>query len=182
MQLNTTLLNDYCKIYVADPEYTDVDALSAYVRVHRIELMQELHQYGILLFRGFKLQRHYEFHELIEHHFQLEPWHTFTPKKSGWFASLIRKYSENRAGDDRPYLNHNTVQLGSVENSIQGPHVEGGLYSTRSRYIALFCQEPADHLLETGFNNLEKNLGPFSSQRTTKILRRMESFFLYFNT
>ena len=33
MQLNTTLLNDYCKIYVADPEYTDVDALTAYVRV-----------------------------------------------------------------------------------------------------------------------------------------------------
>ena len=52
MQLNTTLLNDYCKIYVADPEYTDVDALAAYVRVHRTELMQELHQYGILLFRG----------------------------------------------------------------------------------------------------------------------------------
>ena len=80
MQLNTTLLNDYCKIYVAAPEYTDVDALTAYVRVHRTELMQELHQYGILLFRGFKLQRHYEFHELIEYHFQLEPWHTFTPK------------------------------------------------------------------------------------------------------
>lgn len=109
MQLNTILLNDYCKIYVADPEYTDVDALAAYVRVHRTELMQALHQYGILLFRGFKLQRHYEFHELIEHHFQLEPWHTFTPKKSGWFASLIRKYSENRAGDDRPYLNCNTI-------------------------------------------------------------------------
>ncbi|MDH0826692.1 hypothetical protein N5I05_14030 [Acinetobacter johnsonii] len=102
MQLNTTLLNDYCKIYVADPEYTDVDALTAYIRVHRTELMQELHQYGILLFRGFKLQRHYEFHELIEHHFQLEPWHPFTPKKSGWFASFIRKYSENRAGNDRP--------------------------------------------------------------------------------
>ena len=45
----------------------------------------------------------------------------------------MRKYSENRAGDDRPYLNHNTVQLGSVENSIQGPRVEGGLHSTRSR-------------------------------------------------
>ena len=80
MHPNTALLNDYCKIYVADPEYTDVDALAAYVRVHRTELMQELHQYGILLFRGFKLQRQYEFHELIEHHFQLEPWHTFTPK------------------------------------------------------------------------------------------------------
>ena len=78
MHPNTALLNDYCKIYVADPEYTE--ALVAYVRVHRTELMQELHQYGILLFRGSKLQRHYEFHELIEHHFQLEPWHTFTPK------------------------------------------------------------------------------------------------------
>ena len=129
MQLNTTLLNNYCKIYVTDPEYTDVDVLAAYVRVHRTELMQELHQYGILLFRGFKLQRHYEFHELIEHHFQLEPWHTFTPKKSGWFASLIRKY-----------INHNTVQLGAVENSIQGPHVEGGLHSTRSRLLPCFAK------------------------------------------
>jgi len=31
----------------------------------------------------------------------------------------------------------------------------------------LFCQEPADHLLETGFNNLEKIWAhfPFSSQQ-----------------
>jgi hypothetical protein len=57
----------------------------------------------------------------------------------------MRKYSENRTGDDRPYLNCNTVELGSIENSIQGPHVEGCLHSTRSRYIALFCQEPADY-------------------------------------
>ena len=41
MHPNTTLLNDYCKIYAADSEYTDVDALAAYVRVHRTELMQE---------------------------------------------------------------------------------------------------------------------------------------------
>ena len=121
--------------------------------------MQELHQYGILLFRGFKLQRHYEFHELIEYHFQLEPWHTFTPKKSGWFASFICKYSENHAGDDRPYLNHNTMQLGSVENSIQGPHVEGGLYSTRSRYIALFCQEPRTTYSKQGLIT-SKKFGP----------------------
>lgn len=96
--------------------------------------MQALHQYGILLFRGFKLQRNYEFHELIKHHFQLEPWHIFTPKKSGRFTSFMRKYSENGVGNDRSYLNRNTVQLGSVENSIQGPHVDGGLHSTRSRY------------------------------------------------
>ena len=93
----------------------------------------------------------------------------------------MHKYSENRAGHDRPYLNHNTVQLGAVENSIQGPHVEGGLHSTRSRYIALFCQEPADHLLETGFNNLEKIWTHFPVSIQQKILRRMESFFLYFN-
>ncbi len=82
-----------------------------------------------------------------------------TPKKSGWFASFMRKYSENRAGDDRPYLNHNTVQLDYVENSIQGPHVEGGLYSTRSRYIALFCQEPANHDSKQGLIT-SKKFGP----------------------
>ena len=39
MQLSTTYLTDYCKIYVADPEYTQADALAAYCRVHRTEIM-----------------------------------------------------------------------------------------------------------------------------------------------
>lgn len=158
MQLNTTLFNDYCKIFVADPEYIHADALAAYIRVHRLELMQELHQYGILVFRGFQIQYTDEFYELIEQHLQLKPWNSFNPNMTGWFASLMRKYSKGILGA-RGYRyspSSNTAQLRPVENPIQDPHVKSDLRSERPRYIALFYQEPSNHLAETGFNNLEK--------------------------
>ena len=71
----------------------------------------------------------------------------------------MRKYSENRAGDDRPYLNHNTVQLGSVENPIQGPHVEGGLHSTRSRLLPCFAKNPRTTYSKQGLIT-SKEFGP----------------------
>ena len=98
----------------------------------------------------------------------------------GWVASWMRKYSESilGAGDYRRYIDRNTVQLGPVENAVQGPHVEGGVRSERSRYIALYCQEPSTYLAETGFNNLEKIWENFPESVKQKIPRHMEPFFL----
>ncbi|MCW8038362.1 TauD/TfdA family dioxygenase [Acinetobacter entericus] len=158
MQLLQQFLNEYTKVFVANESHASCSALAQYIGSHRELLMQQLHQYGILLFRGFQIDQPEQFHQLIEQYFQLQPWNSFNPNMPGWAASWMRKYSEGilGAGDYRRYIDRNTVQLGPVENSVQGPHVEGGVRSERSRYIALFCQEPSTYLAETGFNNLEQ--------------------------
>ena len=157
MQLHQQFLTEYAKIFQAHDSSASSTALAQFIGSHREELMQQLHQYGILIFRGFEVDESEQFHQLIEQYFQLQPWNSFNPNMPGWAASWMRKYSEGilGAGDYRRYIDRNTVQLGPVENSVQGPHVEGGVRSERSRYIALFCQEPSTYLAETGFNNLE---------------------------
>ena len=111
-----------------------------------------------MLFRGFNIENPEQFNEIVEQHLKFEAWNAFNPNLPGWVASWMRKYTEKLlgAGDYRRYIDRNTVQLGPVENSVQGPHVEGGVRSERSRYITLYCQEPSTYLAETGFNNLEK--------------------------
>ncbi len=65
-----------------------------------------------------------------------------------WVASGCENTARtcSAAGDYRRYIDRNTVQLVSVENSVQGPHVEGGVRSERSRYIALFLSGTFDVL------------------------------------
>ncbi len=158
MQLQQQQLNSYARIYHAAPSHNAPQDLAQYIGARRQELLHQLHHNGILIFRGFQIQQPEQFHQLIEQYFQFQPWNAFNPNMPGWAASWMRKYSESilGAGDYRRYIDRNTVQLGPVENAVQGPHVEGGVRSERSRYIALFCQEPAAHLAETGFNNLER--------------------------
>lgn len=157
MQLKYDQLNSFTRIFHADPTHNSMQDLAQYIGVHRQELMQQIHENGIVLFRGFQVEQPEQFNQLIEQYFQFQPWNAFNPNMPGWVASWLRKYSERilGAGDYRRYIDRNTVQLGPVENSVQGPHVEGGIRSERSRYIALFCQEPSTYLAETGFNNLE---------------------------
>ena len=178
MQLNTTLLNDYCKIYVADPEYTHADALAAYFRVHRKELMQELHQYGILLFRGFKVHRSYEFHELIKQHLKLEPNNKMYRPRRSWLTSLLYKYRSNIIKTKKyiRFLDPHPVPFNPVKSSIQGPHVEGGSHSERYRYLAMFCKEPSIQVAETGFNNLEKIWNHFPTRVQQKYLGAWNHF------
>lgn len=158
MQLEHHFLNDYAKVFIAHPDNNACHDLAQYIENNLEALMQQIHQHGILIFRGFNIQQTDEFHQLIEQKFKLQPWNSFNPNMPGWVASWMRKYSESilGAGDYRRYIDRNTVQLGPVENAVQGPHVEGGVRSERSRYIALYCQEPSTYLAETGFNNLEK--------------------------
>ncbi|OTG84617.1 hypothetical protein B9T33_02215 [Acinetobacter sp. ANC 5054] len=158
MQIQSQQLNSFTRIFQADPQYNTPQDLAQYIGAHRQQLMQQIHENGIVLFRGFNVQQPEQFNQLIEQYFQFTPWNAFNPNMPGWVASWMRKYSESilGAGDYRRYIDRNTVQLGPVENSVQGPHVEGGVRSERSRYIALFCQEPSTYLAETGFNNLEQ--------------------------
>mgnify|MGYP003392616407 FL=1 len=157
MQLEQKEINSYTKLYIASNSHKSFRELSDYFKNNKQKIMDEIHQYGIVIFRGFENNNSEQFQILIEKSLSLQPCNAFNPNMPAWIATCMRKYSENvlGAGDYRRYIGRNTVQLGPVENSIQGPHVEGGVRSERSRYIALFCQEPSTHLAETGFNNLE---------------------------
>lgn len=157
MQFKETFLNSYTKLFIADQDNKSIESLKEYIDSNRNELIEQLHEYGILIFRGFKLENTDQFNHLIEKNFNFQPWNSFNPNMPSWVGSWMRKYSENilGAGDYRRYIDRHIVQLGPVENSVQGPHVEGGVRSERSRYIALYCQKPSTYLAETGFNNLE---------------------------
>jgi len=55
-------------------------------------------------------------------------------------------------------------------------HVEGGVRSEHSRYIALYCQEPSTYLAETSFNNLEQILENFPETVKQKYLGTWNHF------
>ena len=140
-QLNAVNSHDFVTIY--SPKTTsNVATLINILQNNREYFIEQ----GVLLFRGFSPSNPTEFHDIITQGLGLEPWNAFnTQKMPAMVGSWMRKYTENLlgAGDYRRYLEKNTVQLGPVESSVQGPHTEGGIRSERSRYIALCCFEPA---------------------------------------
>lgn len=171
-------LNSFTLVYEATEQNNKFSDLNQYFAQHQSEIMDEIHRYGIVLFRGFQIQDAEEFQHLIQDSLGLTSWNSFNSNMPAWIASGMRKYSENLlgAGDYRRYLDRNTVQLGPVENSIQGPHVEGGVRSQRAKYIALYCSEPSIHLAETGFNSLTLAWSKLSSDTQNKYAKAWNRF------
>jgi hypothetical protein len=137
----------------------DVRAFGRILSEHRPYFLDLLTRRGVLLFRGFTPPTPAEFHDIVTGSLGLDAWNAFNTKRVPGFAvSLLRKYSERLlgAGDYRRYLDKDTVQLGPAEAAVQGPHVEGGGSTERSRHIALCCFEPAARLAETGMVDLHR--------------------------
>ena len=128
-------------------------ALNSVCQSHRDYFMEQVRQYGGVIFRGFDAPAADDFDGFVNDTLQLAPWNSFNSKGTPTFiANWLRKWSEKilGAGDYRRYLGKSTVRLGPVENSVQGPHVEGGGLPERSRLLALCCIQPGEHLAETG--------------------------------
>jgi hypothetical protein len=131
--------------------------LTALFQAHRPFFMDKVAKRGVVLFRGFPPSNTADFDALIDEGLRLKPWNGFNLKGMPAFVTnWLRAYTEGLmgSGDYRRYLGRNTVQLGPVGASVQGPHVEGGGSPTRARYLALCCFEPASHLAETGVVDL----------------------------
>jgi hypothetical protein len=131
--------------------------LTALFQAHRPFFMDKVAKRGVVLFRGFPPSNTADFDTLIDEGLRLKPWNGFNLKGMPAFVTnWLRAYTEGLmgSGDYRRYLGRNTVQLGPVGASVQGPHVEGGGSPTRARYLALCCFEPASHLAETGVVDL----------------------------
>lgn len=150
--------HDFVTTYTPSGD-NSINTLNRLFRGNRAYFLDRIAEQGVLLFRGFEPHNHHQFHELVTGSLGLEVWNGFNLKKTpGVVTSWLRRYSEGLVGggDYRRYLNRDTVRLGPVEDSIQGPHTEGGVRSERSRYIALCCLEPAPHLAETGMADLNQ--------------------------
>lgn len=140
-------------------EDNSIGGLKRIFHDNRRYFREQIADRGVLLFRGFQPHTHQQFHELVTDALGLEVWNGFNLRKTpGAVTSWLRKYGEGLVGggDYRRYLDRDTVRLGPVESSIQGPHTEGGVRAERSRYIALCCIEPAPYLAETGMADLHQ--------------------------
>ena len=161
-------------------EGTAPTSLPSILQANRPYFVEQIARRGVLLFRGFAPSNATTFHELVTDGMGLQPWNSFnTNNMPAFMASLMRKYSEGLlgAGDYRRYLDKNTVQLGPVEQSIQGPHVEGGVRAERSRYLVLCCFEPAPYLAETGMVDLHEVYQHLPAQSQQKYQRARNRFY-----
>lgn len=149
----------------------DANQLISIMGANRDYFAQQIAERGVLVFRGFAPKTPEVFHEIVTGGMGFDPWNAFnTGSMPGFVASWMRRYSESLlgAGDYRRYLEKNTVQLGPAEQSIQGPHTEGGVGAKRSRYLIMCCFEPAPYLGETGMVNLHEVFQALPENMRTK--------------
>ncbi|AHK15164.1 MAG: TauD/TfdA family dioxygenase [Thalassolituus sp.] len=151
--------NSHEFLTIFTPQSADYkDQLLTILQNHKAYFEAKITERGGILFRGFSKELLDEdFHNLVTQGMGFEAWNAFNSKGTPKFiANWLRKYSEKLlgAGDYRRYLGTATVQLGPVQDTIQGPHVEGGGLVERSRYLALCCFEPSPYLAETGMVDL----------------------------
>lgn len=140
------------------------DQLQDLIEKNREYFLNEVQKRGGIVFRDFTPIKVDEFDGFVQGTLELEAFNTFNSKGTPAFmANWLRSWSEKilGAGDYRRYLGKTTVRLGPVENSIQGPHVEGGGLTQRSRLLTLCCFEPGQERAETGiadFSSVYKRL------------------------
>jgi len=148
-----------------------LESLVGILADNRAELMNVLQKSGVVLFRGFSVTDPVLFGSVLREGFGLDLWNSYNSRRMPDFlARKIRKYGESFVGgsDYRQYLGQDAVQLGPVDNGVQGPHVEGGIAPDRARFLGLMCVEPAPHLAETGFADLVKVYSELSTEAKNK--------------
>jgi len=143
---------------------SDAERLTEIIDDNIDYFIHEVEHRGGIVFRGFTPLKIEDFDSFVGDTLKLNACNAFNSKGTPTFiANWLRTWSEKLlgAGDYRRYLGKSTVRLGPVENSIQGPHVEGGGLIKRSRLLALCCFEPGLERAETGiadFSSVYKSL------------------------
>lgn len=171
--LERTLITPFLVMFSPLTE-ADKSELGRLCRENHDYFMDQVNQHGGILFRGFTAPGSDKFDLFVNEQLQLAPWNSFNSKGTPTFvANWLRKWSEKilGAGDYRRYLGKSTVRLGPVENSIQGPHVEGGGLPQRSRYLALCCQQPGEYQAETGMADFSSVIDRLPAALQEKFLK-----------
>lgn len=114
---------------------------------------------GYIVLRGFGLEDAQRFQSFLEKDLEIELWNVFNKLKiAGPIITFVRRITDAilGAGDNRSYINSQLQQLGRIENSVQGPHIEGGVYNRRARYLFMFCEQAPSSWGETGVADMHK--------------------------
>lgn len=114
---------------------------------------------GYIVLRGFDLEDATQFQDFLEKELKIDLWNVFNKlKMAGPIITFVRRMTDGilGAGDNRSYINAQLQQLGRIENSVQGPHIEGGVYNRRARYLFMFCEQAPKSWGETGVADMHE--------------------------
>ncbi|MDF1782322.1 MAG: TauD/TfdA family dioxygenase [Alcanivoracaceae bacterium] len=120
---------------------------------------EKTRELGYIVLRGFDLDDAQQFQSFLEKDLKIKLWNVFNKLKvAGPIITFVRRITDGilGAGDNRSYINSQLQQLGRIENSVQGPHIEGGVYNRRARYLFMFCEQAAQNWGETGVADMHK--------------------------
>lgn len=116
-------------------------------------VLQKTQEMGYVVLRNFDLKDAEDFQDFLEHRLTIQPWNVFNKLKvAGPVITFVRRITDGilGAGDNRSYVNSQLQQLGRIDNSVQGPHIEGGVYNKRARYLFMYCEAAPESWGETG--------------------------------
>ncbi|MEK9712732.1 MAG: TauD/TfdA family dioxygenase [Thalassolituus sp.] len=116
-------------------------------------VLKKTQDLGYVVLRGFDLKDAEAFQDFLENRLTVKPWNVFNKLKvAGPVITFVRRITDGilGAGDNRSYVNSQLQQLGRIDNSVQGPHIEGGVYDKRARYLFMYCEAAPQKWGETG--------------------------------
>jgi alpha-ketoglutarate-dependent taurine dioxygenase len=120
-------------------------------------IYQKVQELGCVVLRDFKIEDAQHFQEFLQKDLSVKTWNVFNKLKvAGPIITFVRRITDGilGAGDNRSYLNSELQQLGKIDNSVQGPHVEGGVYDKRARYLFMYCEKAPVTWGETGIADM----------------------------
>ncbi|MFP6845950.1 MAG: TauD/TfdA family dioxygenase [Thalassolituus sp.] len=129
-------------------------------------IYNKVRDFGFIILRDFDINDAHHFQRFLQNDLSIKTWNVFNKMKvAGPIITFVRRITDGilGAGDNRSYLNSELQQLGRIDNSVQGPHVEGGVYNKRARYLFMYCEEAPATWGETGIadlNSVYKSLSP----------------------
>lgn len=122
-------------------------------------IYKKIQDLGYVVLRDFEISDAHHFQSFLQNDLSVKTWNVFNKLKvAGPIITFVRRVSDGilGAGDNRTYLNSELQQLGHIENSVQGPHVEGGVYNKRARYLFMYCEKAPESWGETGVADLSR--------------------------
>jgi alpha-ketoglutarate-dependent taurine dioxygenase len=135
-------------------ESMNLDAFYTYLKNNDDKIKQLLIQDGFVILKKTPARTAEDFHKIITECLQWEPsYPVLLPKK---ITQFIRAYFSNLTSTTqyREYIDSITMKLGPPEDSIQGPHVEGGSLKHRASLLSMCCLQAEEGSAQTGIYDL----------------------------
>lgn len=147
-----------------------------YIDANREQLIKSATKNGFLLLRNTATSDEKHFNKIVTQHLKIKGF-TKIPAPGALLTRLRDFYSKVfQKVSYRNFVDSQTIKLGVPEKSIQGPHIEGGLLPSRSRYIVLYCKEASSDAANTAIYDLAKAYDGFDAEEKEKYLHAKNKF------